>query len=136
MPHPIDTWIYGYIPYSFSKKKYQWICGLKHKVCLIVPYPGRPVFVQIYVQIENEIQNVRATVGYHRKCTTVLTGMWMVFQFLLHPIHDLVHEYVSNFVHYYSFYFVHNCTLSPYWLHNLLRFNYNIKINKTNNTQL
>jgi hypothetical protein len=62
-----------------------------------VPYPvlpGRPVFVQIYVQIENEIQTVQATVGYHTKCTPLPMGMCMVFQFLLHPIHDLVHEYV------------------------------------------
>jgi len=62
-----------------------------------VPYPvlpGRPVFVQIYVQIENEFQTFQATVGYHTKCTTVLMGMCMVFQFMLHPIHDLVHEYV------------------------------------------
>ena len=56
--------------------------------------PGRPVFVQIYVQIENEIQTVQATFGYHIKCTTVLMGMCMVFQFLLHPVRDLVHEYV------------------------------------------
>lgn len=62
-----------------------------------MPYPvlpGRPVFVRNYVQIENEIQMVQATVGYHTICTTVLRGMCMVFQFLLHPNHDLVHEYV------------------------------------------
>lgn len=62
-----------------------------------MPYPvlpGRPVIVQIYVQIESEIQTVQATVWYHTKCTTVLMGMCMVFKFLLHPIHDLVHEYV------------------------------------------
>jgi len=42
-----------------------------------VPYPvlpGRPVFVRNYVQIENEIQMVQATVGYQTICTTVLRG--------------------------------------------------------------